>query len=72
MEPVGAALAPDIELSLVVRLAAQAVDLVIVLGAATLVTHILGHFLGHLGGYADTQAVEPIGTDIATNVEPAK
>ena len=71
VEPVGTLLTTNIEPGLVVRLSAETVRFRALLSCRTLVTHVLGHFLRHLGCNPNTGAVEPVRTDIATNVEPA-
>ena len=50
-------------------MATETVLLLIILGRLALITHELRHLLAHLGCDADTGAVEPVGADVAANIE---
>ena len=60
-------------LCFVIGLLANAINLAVaVLGLATLIADVLGHVLGHGLSNADTLPVEPVVTDVATDIKPKK
>ena len=57
-------------LSFVVRLLADAINFVIFTCVSTFVTYVFCHCLGHGLGNSNTRTMEPIATDVASNVKP--
>lgn len=70
VEPVLALITANVELRFVVRLTAEAVQLLRVPGVLTLPANVLGDLLRLRLTDANAVSVEPIVTQIATNVEP--
>jgi len=69
VEPILACVTADVKLGIVVRCLTEAVEFFLRLGGAAVWAHPRVHFFGHLLRDAHTLRVEPVGAQIASNIE---